>query len=266
VYEYRISGNVEKLTRMLFAIQNTCYLDDIEITYTSGGTPAFDYGCAGDDKFKWGEGYCLYDKLTITPQPDPGEKAFVNVWFCSQHNQTGPMAVAGGTRSLEAGDSELLGPGFDLRVAPFNIRQIITIGNGICFRVLRDSRTKCIVPDDENASPPIYGLEWACSDDCFAVTENDWVPVPEDTDDDTFSYAGSLDFKETCDETLELPELEYLAQILANNCPSSATTFISNAVYTDHLIDKSIEDTSPGCSCPPCIRVRSGGRTRCICP
>lgn len=246
VFEYKLYGNLSKLTREMFSFP---YLPDlglsIEITAWSGGNGVEPF-CQGDDKFNWGAGFCDKDILTLQPQPKgPPDR----IWFCSPHGDTGPIDIAVGTNTLQPGKDVILGPGFDEAYLPVTTEQFTKVFN-VCLKTIQNSQTKCI-EDAYLAPAPSSG---ACAN------ATDWVRF----DDSGFTgaiYTGTPSATEECDQTLSIPPQEDLDRILATWFPAY-TVHIS---YTDALIDKSVKDT--GSTCPSdCIRYEIRGYLKCKCP
>jgi hypothetical protein len=243
VYEYKLIGDLSKLTREMFSY---LYLPSLEqtipITGRSGGTGVQPW-CEGDDKFKWGAGFC--DKDVLVLQPQPARTGLI--WFCSPHGDTGPIDVAVGTSSLQPGKNVILGPGFLQSYLPVTTEQLTKVSN-VCLKTIQNRQTKCI-EQAYYAKAPITG---ECSDVTTWLEFTDYGPSGA-------IYTGTPNASEACDQTLEIPPQEYLDQLVAS-------TKTVNDSYADALTDKSVSDTQSSCTCPPCIKYTIRGYLKCSCP
>jgi hypothetical protein len=247
LYEYKLSeGDLSKLTREMFALP---YLPELNQTITiraKSGTGGIYSNCGGEEKFKWGAGFCDKEVVVLAPQPQgPPDR----IWFCTTKGDTGPIDVAVGTNSLQPGKDVIFGPGFEQYYLPVTTTQFTKVST-VCLKTIQNTQTKCI----EEA----YYAGVPASGECSDVASEWWIRF-EDYGVSGALYTGTPSATEACDQTLEIPPQEYLDSLVP------PTTTVSS-VYLDVLSDKSITDTATSCACPPCIKYTIRGYLKCSCP
>lgn len=247
LYEYMLKeGDLSKLTREMFALP---YLPELGQTITikaKSGSGGIYSNCGGEEKFKWGAGFCDKAVVILAPQPQgPPDR----LWFCTTKGDTGPIDVAVGTSSLQPGKDVILGPGFEQYYLPVTTTQFTKVST-VCLKTIQNTQTKCI----EEA----YYAGVPASGECSDVGPSSWIAF-QDYGVSGAIYTGTPSATEACDQILEVPPQEYLDQLVP------PTTTVS-AVYLDVFSDKSIADTAITCACPPCTRLTIRGYVKCSCP